>query len=232
MTYLRKSSERGAANHGWLKSMHTFSFANYHDPQHMGFGPLRVINEDRIQGGTGFSSHGHQDMEIISYVIHGALRHKDSMGNESIIHPGEVQRMSAGTGVIHSEFNHLHDQETHFLQIWILPEKQGLPPGYQQKSFSDDFAKNDFIQVISHHGSNGTLSLNQDINMYIGKASQDGEFNLKTRPQRFLWVQMIRGDLTTQDISLSTGDGLGLTKIENLKLQWKKNSEFIVFDMA
>jgi redox-sensitive bicupin YhaK (pirin superfamily) len=231
MIQVRRSNERGDANHGWLKSKHTFSFADYHDEKHMGFGPLRVINEDRIEGGTGFGTHAHRDMEIISYVIDGALEHKDSMGNETVIKPGEVQRLSAGTGIRHSEYNQLKDKSTHFLQIWIVPEKNGIEPSYGQKSFERDFESSELILVASRSGKNGSVSLNQDVEMYAAKAKADGEKTLKILRERRLWVQVIRGAVDVDDTKLSAGDGAALSQVESVQLNWKKGSEFILFDM-
>lgn len=231
MIQVRRSNERGDANHGWLKSKHTFSFADYYDPNHMGFGALRVINEDRIDGGTGFGTHGHRDMEIISYVIDGALEHKDSMGTDTVIKPGEVQRMSAGTGIRHSEQNHLKDKTTHFLQIWIMPEKNGIAPGYDQKSFTNDFSCSDLILVGSKNGRNGSVSINQDVDMYAAKAQDAGEKTIKTFIHRNLWVQVIKGDVTVDTTELKTGDGAGVTGVESLNLKWTKGSEFILFDL-
>lgn len=231
MIHVRRAEDRGDANHGWLKSKHTFSFADYYDENYMGFGPLRVINEDRIEGGTGFGTHGHRDMEIISYVIDGALQHKDSMGNTTVIRPGEVQRMSAGTGVRHSEYNDLKDKVTHFLQIWIMPEKAGIEPSYGQKSFENDFGCSDLILVASKSGRNGSVTLNQDVDMYVAKAQDEGEKHLKTFPHRHLWVQVIKGEVKVEGETLKAGDGAGIEKIETLKLNWSKGSEFILFDM-
>ena len=231
MIQVRRSSERGDANHGWLKSKHTFSFADYYDANHMGFGALRVINEDRIDGGTGFGAHGHRDMEIISYVIEGALEHKDSMGTDTVIKPGEVQRMSAGSGIRHSEQNHLKDKTTHFLQIWIRPEKNGVAPGYDQKSFVNNFLCSDLILVGSKDGRNGSVSINQDVDMYAAKARDDGLKILKTFTHRNLWVQVIKGDVSVDTTELKNGDGAGITGVESLNLKWTKGSEFIVFDL-
>ncbi len=231
MIQVRKSQERGHADHGWLKSMHTFSFADYYDPKHMGFSVLRVINEDRIDGGTGFGTHGHRDMEIISYVIDGALEHKDSMGSDVVIKPGEVQRMSAGTGVRHSEYNHLKDRSTHFLQIWIMPEQNGVAPSYDQKSFTNDFGCSDLILVGSKNGRNGSVTINQDVDLYAAKAQDAGEKMLKTHKHRNLWVQVIKGDVDVEGTKLVSGDGAGITEVESLKLQWSKGAEFLLFDL-
>lgn len=231
MITIRKSKDRGLANHGWLNSNHTFSFGEYYDQKQMGYGYLRVINEDRIEGGTGFGTHGHKDMEIISYVIDGALEHRDSMGTNAVILPGEVQRMSAGTGVRHSEQNHLKDKITHFLQIWIIPEKEGLAPGYDQKSFANDFASNDLILVASKTGKNGSITINQDVDMYVAKAQEAGEKILKTSKKRHTWVQVIKGEVKVEGETLTNGDGAAIDDVEALKLEWSKNSEFIVFDL-
>ena len=231
MIKIRKSEERGKANHGWLKSNHTFSFANYYDPNQMGYSVLRVINEDRIDGGTGFDTHGHRDMEILSYVIEGALEHKDSMGTSAVIMPGEVQRMSAGTGVKHSEQNHLKDKVTHFLQIWIMPEEEGIAPSYDQKSFSNDFGCSDMILVASKSGKNGSITINQDVDMYVAKAQVAGEKTLKTFKHRHTWVQVIKGEVKVEGATLTNGDGAAIDDVEIMKLQWTKDSEFIVFDL-
>lgn len=231
MITIRRSNDRGDANHGWLKSKHTFSFADYYDPRHMGFGALRVINEDRIEGGTGFGTHGHRDMEIISYVIDGALEHKDSMGTNTVIKPGEVQRMSAGTGIRHSEMNHVRDHQTHFLQIWIMPEKNGTEPGYDQKSFANDFSSGDLILVGSRDGRNGSVQIHQDVNMYAAKSPVAGQKVLNTNSERYIWIQVIKGAVTVNGNELSFGDGAGLTQTESIQLKWVEGSEFIIFDL-
>jgi len=230
MIQVRRSNERGGADHGWLKSKHTFSFAEYYDEKHMGFGPLRVINEDHIAAGTGFGTHGHRDMEIITYVVKGSLAHKDSMGNEATILPGEVQRMSAGTGVRHSEYSK-ESGETHLLQIWIMPEKNGIEPSYAQKSFANDFGCSDMILVASKAGKNGSITLNQDVDLYVAKAADEGEKTLKTFPHRHLWVQVVTGEVKVGEETLAAGDGAGIKGVEALKLRWTKDSEFLVFDM-
>ncbi|MBC7386566.1 MAG: pirin family protein [Cryobacterium sp.] len=231
MITLRRSKERGFADHGWLKSNHTFSFADYYDPRQMGFGPLRVINEDRIDGGTGFGTHSHRDMEILSYVVKGALEHKDSMGNETVIRPGEVQRLTAGTGIRHSEKNHQEKEPTHFLQIWIMPDQEELTPGYGQKSFEGDFGCSDLVLVASKSGKNGSITLNQDVDLYVAKAQDAGEKHLKTFDHRHLWVQVISGEVEVEGEKLSSGDGAGIEKVSQLKLTWVKGSEFLLFDM-
>jgi quercetin 2,3-dioxygenase len=231
MIEIRKSKDRGQADHGWLQTKHTFSFADYYDEKHMGFGALRVINEDHIKGGTGFATHGHRDMEIISYVVEGALEHKDSMGNSTIIKPGEVQRMSAGTGVRHSEHNHSKDKTTHLLQIWILPEKMGTEPSYDQKSFTNDFSSSDLILVASQDGRNNSVTVHQNVSMYAAKAQKAGEKTLQTQPQRHIWVQVIQGLVTVENAELSSGDGAGLKGVEKLSLKWAPGSEFLLFDL-
>lgn len=231
MYFLRKAIERGSVDFGWLKSQHSFSFGEYYDPNHMGFGPLRVINEDRIHEAKGFETHGHRDMEIISYVIDGALEHKDSIGNIAVIKPGEVQRMSAGTGILHSEMNHLRDKKTHFLQIWIMPKEQGVKPGYDQKAFDDKLGCSDLVQVVSPDGKNGTVSINQDVDIYAGKATMEGMKTHKTYPHRNLWVQVIKGNVKVDNYELTNGDGLGINEVSELKISWSKDSEFLLFDM-
>lgn len=231
MIVVRKSEQRGYADHGWLKSKHTFSFADYHDPKQMGFGVLRVINEDRIDGGSGFSTHPHRDMEIISYVIGGALEHKDSMGNSTVIHPGEVQRMSAGTGVRHSEFNHFQDKETHFLQIWILPEKLGIAPGYEQKSFQSAFEKETLTLVASKQGTEDSISLNQDVNMYVLKSKVAGKSNFNTASGRKIWIQVLEGSLRVENVQMSSGDGTAISDLKLIPLQWSEKTHFILFDL-
>jgi redox-sensitive bicupin YhaK (pirin superfamily) len=231
MIKIRKSKDRGQARHGWLNSSHTFSFADYFDPKHMGYSVLRVINEDLIDGGTGFETHGHKDMEIISYVIDGALEHKDSMDTTAIIRPGEVQRMSAGTGIRHSEKNHLKDKKTHFLQIWIKPEKEGVEPGYEQKSFSTDFGSSNMILVASRNGKNNSIKINQDVDMYVAKLEDAGENIFKTSKHRHTWIQVIKGELKVEGVPLNAGDGAAIDEVDIMKLQWSKDSEFIIFDL-
>lgn len=231
MIKIRKSAERGAANHGWLDTKHTFSFAEYHDRNHMGFSVLRVINEDKIVGGAGFATHGHQNMEIITYIVDGVLEHKDSMGNTATISPGEVQRMSAGTGVRHSEYNHLKDKQTHLLQIWIIPDKSGYPPGYEQKNFGDKLADGGLILVASNTGRDGSVSLNQDVDLYALKSPSTGERILNTQENRFYWLQVIKGMVKFNDVVLSAGDGLSASTLSRIHLKWNAGSEFLLFDL-
>lgn len=232
MLQLRKSQDRGIANHGWLKSKHTFSFADYYDPEHMGFRSLRVINEDRIDGGTGFGAHPHQNMEIISYVVKGALEHKDSMGTKAIIKPGEVQRMSAGTGVVHSEYNANPDSETHFFQIWIQPKTRGGEPGYGQKSFESDLNSKKLVLVVSPDGRDSSISIKQDADIYISRLQAGDDLEFKVRPTRGAWVQVVHGNLTVNGKDLATGDALSFQDEELLKFKANDKSEFILFDLA
>ncbi len=231
MKYLRKSAERGHANHGWLDSYHTFSFADYHDPRFMGFSVLRVINEDRIAGGTGFPTHPHRDMEIITYIVEGALRHKDTLGTEAVIRPGEVQRMSAGSGIRHSEFNDSKDQPTHLLQIWLLTEKEGLAPGYEQKSFADRLASESLVLVSSRGGREGSVHINQDVNLYAGRFKAGDAREVPLAKGRNAWLQLVRGDLEVLGERLAPGDGLAVSEEERLSLKARAPSEFLLFDL-
>lgn len=232
MITLRKSSERGYADHGWLKSFHTFSFAGYHDAAHMGFGNLRVINEDRIAAGRGFGTHGHRDMEIISYVMSGELAHKDSMGNVKGIPPGDVQRMSAGTGVQHSEFNHAEGQTTHFLQIWIQPNVTGIPPSYEQKTIPDVDKRGALRLVASPDGALGSVTLHADARLYAGLFNGDEAATLALSPQRKTWVQMVRGQLDVNGHTLQAGDGAAIEAEGALQLSGGQDAEVLVFDLA
>lgn len=232
MLQIRKSNERGLGDHGWLKSRHTFSFADYFDPQQMGFRALRVINEDRIAGGTGFGAHPHRDMEIISYVVKGALEHEDSMGNKTVIRPGEVQRMSAGTGVVHAEYNKMPGDETHFFQIWVMPQARGGTPGYGQKSFESDLAQKKLVHVISPDGRDGSIPIQQDADLFISrlKAGDDIEFPL--RPGRGAWIQVVKGRIDVNGSEVTTGDGVAVSEENLLKLEAKDESELLLFDLA
>ncbi len=232
MQQLRKSEERGLANHGWLKSRHSFSFAEYYDPKHMGFRTLRVINEDRIEGGTGFGRHPHRDMEIISYVIKGALEHKDSMGNETVIRPGEVQRMSAGTGVAHSEYNQDPNEEAHFFQIWIQPNRTGNKPGYGQKSFEKELNSQKMVLVISPDAREGSIGIQQDADMYISRLKAHDQVDFKLRAGRGAWIQVVRGSLNVNGKELTTGDALSFENEELLNFKALADSEFLLFDLA
>ncbi len=232
MITLRRSSERGYADHGWLKSFHSFSFADYHDPQHMGFGNLRVINEDRIAPGTGFGTHGHRDMEIVSYVLEGALAHKDNMGNGTAIMPGDVQRMSAGRGVLHSEFNHAPHHTTHFLQIWILPDEQGIDPGYEQRRFEDADKRGRLRLVASADGRDGSVRLHADASMYAGLLDGAESAELALDPSRKAYVHVARGEVSVNGQALGTGDAAKLAGETRLRLDAGRTAEVIVFDLA
>lgn len=231
MIKIRKSSERGYANHGWLEAKHTFSFADYHDPAHMGFSVLRVINEDKIVGGAGFPTHGHKDMEIITYIIDGVLEHKDSMGNTATISPGEVQRMSAGTGVRHSEYNHLEDKKTHLLQIWLTPDKNNYPPSYEQKNFAPQLSNNELVLVTSNTGRDGSLKISQDVDVYALKSAVRGDKILNIQENRFYWLQVISGVVKFNDVTIGSGDAISASMLLRVHLKWQADSEFILFDL-
>jgi len=232
MITVRKAAERGAADLGWLDSRHSFSFGSYYDPRHMGYGSLRVINEDRVQPGQGFGTHGHHDMEIISYVIDGALEHRDSMGNGSVIRPGDVQRMSAGTGVEHSEYNHSGSELVHFLQIWILPERQGLPPGYEQKHFAADERHNRLRLVASRDGRDGSLTVHQEADLYASVLDDGHSVGHELAPGRRAWIQVVRGSLNVNGTQLAGGDGAAIAGTSRLSLAAAAETEFLLFDMA
>ncbi len=238
MITLRKSADRGYADHGWLKSFHSFSFADYHDPAHMGVGNLRVINEDRIAPGTGFGTHGHRDMEIVSYVLDGALAHKDSMGNGTaggahagVIRPGDVQRMSAGTGVMHSEFNHAAEQTTHFLQIWIQPAQRGITPGYEQKHFDAQAKRGRLVLVGSPDGAAGSVTLHANASLRAGLFDGAERAELALDPQRLTYVHLVRGTLRVNGQLLQGGDALTLSQEPLLVLDEGQDSEVLVFDL-
>ncbi|VTU18410.1 Quercetin 2,3-dioxygenase [Variovorax sp. SRS16] len=232
MLQVRKSQERGYADHGWLRSFHSFSFAGYYDPAHMGFGNLRVINEDRVAAGAGFGTHGHKDMEIISYVLSGELAHKDSMGNVESIPPGDVQRMSAGRGVMHSEFNHKADQTTHFLQIWIEPNVRGIAPGYEQKNFTEAEKRGRLRLVASPDGADGSVLLHADAHLYAGLLDGDEKAQLALDPKRKSYVHLVRGELEVNGQKLGGGDAAMLEGESQLTLGGGKDAEVLVFDLA
>jgi redox-sensitive bicupin YhaK (pirin superfamily) len=232
MQTIRRSDERGAARFGWLDSRHTFSFGHYHDPRFMGFGPLRVINEDRVKPAQGFGTHGHRDMEIISYVISGALRHEDSMGNVSVIRPGDVQRMTAGSGVRHSEYNASATEEAHFLQIWIEPEALDLPPGYEQQAFSEAERTNRLRRVVSRDGRDGSVSIHRDADIYAGLLDAGATVEHAFGAGRSGWLQVVRGELRANGALLQAGDGLALRDEAALQLQAVTGSELLLFDMG
>lgn len=232
MLKIRRAADRGSSKLSWLQSQHTFSFAGYYDPRHMGHGPLRVINDDRVAPGGGFATHPHQDMEIVSYVLSGALEHRDSMGNGSVIRPGDVQRMSAGTGVTHSEYNHSQQEAVHFLQIWFLPEQRGIQPGYEQKSFAEAEKRGRFRLVASRAGSDGSVSLNQDVNLYVGLFDGDESASFAVRKGRAVWLHVARGRIQVAGQSLAAGDGASVTAAGNLEFAAGQQAEVIVFDMV
>jgi len=235
MIALRKSSDRGFADHGWLKSFHSFSFADYFDPAHMGVGNLRVINEDRISPGTGFGTHSHRDMEIVSYVIDGALGHKDSIGNGATIVPGEVQRMSAGTGIAHSEFNQAADRTTHFLQIWIQPDRKGIAPGYEQKAFADSDKRGRLRLVASPDGPGhvtGSVTIHADASMYAGLFDGAERAELDLDPRRLAYVHLVRGEAKVNGQALQAGDAATLDGESRLVIDQGRDAEVIVFDLA
>jgi redox-sensitive bicupin YhaK (pirin superfamily) len=231
MNEIRRSDERGYADHGWLKSFHTFSFADYFDPEHVEFGPLRVINEDRVQAGQGFGTHGHRDMEIISYVLDGELAHKDSMGNGSTIRPGDVQRMSAGTGVRHSEFNPSTQRPVHFLQIWIQPNAPGLTPSYEEKSFSDEEKRGRLRIIASPDSADGSLHINQDARVYAGLFDGSESASLPIKGGRRVYVHVARGAVSANGVELTAGDALKVTDSSELVLKDGSDAEVLVFDL-
>ena len=232
MINIRRSSDRGDANNGWLKSKHTFSFANYYDPDHMGFGPLRVINEDRVKGGTGFGTHGHRDMEIISYVLEGALEHKDSIGTGSIIRPGEVQRMTAGSGIHHSEYNHSKADPVHFLQIWIEPSQLGLKPSYEQTAFSDEEKRGQLRLVGSQDGRDNSVTIHQDVDLYSGLFDGQERATFTLRKGRLAWVQVASGSVTISGEQLAAGDGAAIEDVTEITVEDGVGAEILLFDMA
>jgi len=231
MLTLRRAGERGHANHGWLDSFHSFSFADYYDPEHMGFGPLRVINEDRVAPGQGFGTHGHRDMEIISYVLEGALEHKDSLGNGSVMTPGDVQRMSAGRGVMHSEFNGSRSAPVHFLQIWIEPNVRGIAPGYEQLRFEPESKRGQLRLVASPDGARGSATLHQDARVYAGLFDGQESAAVSIQPGRRVYVHVARGALQVNGKSLGAGDALGLVDETTLRIESGRSAEVLVFDL-
>ncbi|MEM6850276.1 MAG: pirin family protein [Pseudomonadota bacterium] len=231
MITIRRSEERGAADHGWLKSKHTFSFANYYDPKFMGFGPLRVINEDRVKGGTGFGTHGHRDMEIVSYVLDGALEHRDSIGTGSVIRPGDVQRMSAGAGIHHSEYNHSKEDPVHFLQIWIEPQELGVEPSYEQKNFPETEKRGRLRLVGSTDGRDGSVRIGQDVSLYSGLFDGDESASFELGADRVAWVQVARGSVTVGGEALAQGDAAAIEDTDTVTIQNGDDAEVLVFDL-
>jgi hypothetical protein len=231
MTGLRPAEARGRAALGWLDSRHSFSFGDYFDPAHMGFSVLRVINEDRVAPGAGFPTHGHKDMEIVSYVLEGALEHKDSIGTGSVIRPGEVQRMSAGTGIRHSEFNASRSEPVHFLQIWILPERDGLPPGYEQKAFPASERAGRLRLVGARDGREGSVTIHQDVDLYASILATGESVAFELRPHRKAWLQVARGTLRANGQPLYAGDGFGIEQLGRIVVAATDDTEFLLFDL-
>jgi redox-sensitive bicupin YhaK (pirin superfamily) len=232
MISVRPAEERGRANFGWLDSRHSFSFGHYHDPEHMGFGPLRVINEDRVSPGGGFETHGHRDMEIVSYVLEGGLEHKDSIGTGSVIRPGDVQRMSAGTGVRHSEFNHSQTAPVHFLQIWLLPEQEGLAPSYEQKNFAASEKQGKLRLIVSPTGRDGSLTIHQNAEIYAALLKEGDQIVHPLKPGRKAWLQVVQGSLDLNGQWLRTGDGAAVDDVPALTLgAHSDNTEILLFDL-
>ena len=231
MLELRRSEDRGHADHGWLNAYHSFSFGDYYDPQHMGFGSLRVINEDRIQPGSGFGTHGHKDMEIITYVLAGELAHKDSMGNGSVIRPGDVQRMSAGKGVMHSEFNHAEGASTHLLQIWIMPNVQGIAPGYEERRFDAAEKRGRLRLIASPDGQQGSVTIHQDARLYAGLLDGPEQVVYPITAGRKVYLHLAQGELSVNGIVLKAGDALSITDEERITLDGGRQAEVLLFDL-
>jgi redox-sensitive bicupin YhaK (pirin superfamily) len=230
MIEVRRAKERGHAQHGWLDSRHTFSFADYHDPQHMGFRSLRVINEDRVQPGEGFGTHSHRDFEIISYVISGALEHQDSMGTKAVMKAGDVQRISAGTGISHSEYNHSQTELVHFLQIWLLPAQKGVRPNYAEQSFGDP-SPNGLTLACSGGGRDGSIRINQDADLFVGRLNPGQHLRHALQKDRFAWIQIISGELNANGTGLQPGDGASVQAESSVELSSGSGAHFLVFDL-
>lgn len=231
MIEIRKADDRGIANFGWLDSRHSFSFGSYYDPRHTGFGPLLVINDDRVQPARGFGTHGHRDMEIISYVLEGELAHKDSMGNGSVLRYGDVQRMSAGNGVMHSEFNHSEKSEVHFLQIWIQPSVKGIAPGYEEKHFDADSKRGALRLIASPDGAENSVRIHQDARLYASLPEPDAELVLPLAPGRIAYLHLIRGAIEVNGIALSGGDALKIRDQPKVELRHADDAELLLFDL-
>jgi redox-sensitive bicupin YhaK (pirin superfamily) len=233
MITIRSSRDRGQANFGWLDTRHTFSFGNYYDPAHMGFGPLRVINEDKVTPSQGFSTHGHRDMEIITYVLDGGLAHKDNIGNGSVIRPGDVQRMSAGTGILHSEYNASDTDPVHFLQIWVLPEANGLEPSYEQTYVAPEEKQGTLRLIGSRNGLDGSVTIHQDLNLYATRLSSQQSVTHALAPGRVAWLQVVQGAVSVNGQHLTAGDGAAVTETPKLTLTGTgEDTEVLLFDMA
>lgn len=229
MIYIRKNNDRGKTQNDWLNSFHTFSFGNYYDPGHMSFGSLRVINEDIVQPGKGFGRHPHNNMEIITYIIEGGLEHQDSMGTHSVIKPGEIQRMSAGTGIEHSEFNYSKTDPVHLLQIWIIPEKQNLTPSYEQKNIHQE--KNKLILIASPEGNNNAVKIHQDVELYVAYLATNQKLEYKIKAKRGVWIQIVKGEMDLNANNLSAGDGAAIFDETKIEVQAKNDAEFLFFDL-
>lgn len=232
MINIRRAADRGHFDHGWLDTYHTFSFGDYYDPAHMGFRQLRVINEDRVHPGRGFATHGHQDMEIMTYVLDGALAHKDSMGNGSVIRPGDVQRMSAGTGVTHSEYNHSKSEPVHLLQIWILPERRGSEPSYEQKAFPEGERSDTLRLIASRDGRDGSVTIHQNVDVYATILTQVKSVRHELRPGRHAWVQVARGNVTLNGQALQQSDGAAVSLESTLDIAPQGPAEILLFDLG
>lgn len=232
MIVKRPAAERGHFNHGWLDTSHTFAFAGYHDPEHMGFRTLRVINEDRVQGGKGFGAHSHSDMEIVTYVLEGALAHSDSMGNRSTIVPGDVQRMTAGTGVTHSEFNPRPQEPVHFLQIWILPDRRGLAPGYEQKAIPEAEERGALRLVASRDGRDGSVTIHQDVDLYASRLLPGERVKHAVASGRHAWLQVVTGRIELNGTALGAGDGAAVSRESALEMVAVEPAHFLLFDLA
>ncbi|HEY0984330.1 pirin family protein [Schlesneria sp.] len=231
MLQIRKSNDRGHANHGWLNTYHTFSFASYRDPRHMGFRSLRVMNEDWVAPGQGFGTHPHQDMEIVTYVLEGALEHKDSMGNGEVLRPGEFQRMTAGTGITHSEFNPSPTEPVHLYQIWLFPSEKGLEPSYEQRRFPESDRHNELQLVASPSGEHGSLLIHQDARIYLGNLDKGSQIHQQFASNRHAWLQVLRGSVTVNGQRLETSDGVAVSDEAELAIQAAENAEIMLFDL-
>jgi redox-sensitive bicupin YhaK (pirin superfamily) len=232
MLTIRRANERGHFNHGWLDTYHTFSFADYYDPKHVHFRSLRVMNEDRVAPGQGFGTHPHRDMEIVTYVLEGALEHRDSMGNGEVLRPGEFQRMSAGTGITHSEFNPSKSEPVHLYQIWLLPERKGITPSYEQKAFPDSELAGRLRVVASPDGGDGSLKIHQDARIYLSKLTAGTKIEHELDAKRYAWLQVLRGDLTLNSQKIAAGDGVSIEAESSLEIQAESGAEIMLFDMA
>lgn len=228
---IRKSEDRGSTKQEWLDSKHTFSFGDYYDPEHIKFGVLRVINEDKVNPGTGFGTHPHQDMEILTYILEGALEHKDTLGTGSIIQSGDVQRMSAGTGILHSEYNHLQDRQVHLLQIWIIPEKKGLAPSYEQKNFSKKRKPGELTLIASPDGAEDSLTIHQDVSLSVLDLAPGQSFKYDMRKDRMAWLQVARGQVSLNGENLSQGDGMAVSDERELEFRTQEKVEILIFDL-